>query len=105
MQAYSGWFGVVELPFLLITVVFAFLTANELKGGVFGRGMFLIALGSLVMAVGHLHMQVEQFLHYNLFAAMFGVNAGAIIWFIALVTTWGLSGIGFYTIYRVSRAR
>src|SRR5262245_56412488 len=105
MEHYSGWFGLVELPFLLITVVFAFLTANALKGGAFGRGLFLIALGALVMAIGHIHMQVDQFFHFNLFATLFDITLGTWIWFIALIITWALSGYGFYSIYKVSRAR
>ncbi|HEY4831199.1 MAG TPA: hypothetical protein VIH61_01365 [Waddliaceae bacterium] len=31
------WFGIMELPFLFIAVFFAFLTANNMKGGRFGR--------------------------------------------------------------------
>jgi hypothetical protein len=103
MPATSTWFGVSELPFLLITVVFALLTANALKGGIFGQGMFLIALGSLVMAVGHIHMQVEQFFHYSLFTAIFGMEGGALIWFVALIIAWALSGFGFYSIYKASK--
>ncbi|HEV2355777.1 MAG TPA: hypothetical protein VGR89_16125, partial [Puia sp.] len=30
------WFGVMELPFLFIAVLFAFLTAYALRGGRFG---------------------------------------------------------------------
>lgn len=54
------WASAMELPFLLISVFFAFATAQALKGGKFGRGMNLLAWGFLVMAVGHLHMQVEH---------------------------------------------
>ena len=40
----SYWFGVMELPFLFIAVLFAFLTAHALKGG-FGKGMTFMAWG------------------------------------------------------------
>jgi hypothetical protein len=97
-------FGLLELPFLLVGVVFAFLTAAALRGGVFGRGMALLAWGFLVMAIGHLHMQVSAMLGVNLFAALLGDTAGTLAWVAALVVTWGLSGLGFYSMYRVSRS-
>ena len=39
------WFGVMELPFLFIAVLFAFLTAYALRGGKFGKGMAYVAWG------------------------------------------------------------
>jgi hypothetical protein len=96
-------FGVLELPFLLLCVYFAFRTAVALKGGVFGRGMMLLAFGFSVMAVGHAHMQVEHYLGLNVFNALMGESIGHIAWIIALLTTWALSGIGFYQILRASR--
>ncbi len=100
---HSMWFGVLELPFLFLAVFFGFRTANALKGGLFGRGMRLTAWGFLVMAIGHLHMQVEHFFHYNFFAELFGKQGGAVMWIIALVITWALTGLGFYKIYKASK--
>ena len=97
------WFGIMELPFLFIAVFFAFLTAYALKGGRFGKGMTYMAWGFLVMAVGHLHMQIEHFYGFNLFKFLLGTISGSIAWFVALVLTWGLSGLGFYSIYKASR--
>jgi hypothetical protein len=104
-QSYSTtyWFGVMELPFLFISVFFAFLTAYALKGGKFGKGMKFMAWGFLVMAVGHLHMQVEHFYGFNLFKYLLGQAGGSIAWFIALVVTWGLSGLGFWSMYKASK--
>jgi len=99
----SFLFGMMELPFLLIAVVFAFLTANALKGGKFGKGMYLVAWGFVVMAVGHLHMQVEHLYGFNLFKSLLGDTAGTIAWYIALIITWGLSSLGFYSIYKTSK--
>ncbi len=96
--------GLLELPFLLIAVFFAFRTASALKGGVFGRGMLLIALGALVMAIGHLHMQVNAMWGVDMFGAVFGNTLGLVVWVVALVITWGLTGAGFYSIYKASRA-
>lgn len=76
----SNWFRIIEIPFLLIAVIFGFLTASALKGGIFGRGMSLAAWGFLVMAVGHLHMQVEHFFHLNLFAKIFDNVMGGLVW-------------------------
>jgi hypothetical protein len=99
----SYWFGVMELPFLFIAVLFAFLTAYSLKGGKFGKGMKFMAWGFLVMAVGHLHMQIEHYYGINIFKTLLGRISGSIVWFLALVLTWALSGLGFYSIYKASK--
>lgn len=105
MHDESFWFGIMELPFLFICVVFAFMTANALKGGKFGKGMNLMAWGFLVMAVGHLHMQIDHFLHFNLFRKVFGGQGGALAWFLALVVTWLLSAAGYYSMYKAGKGR
>jgi hypothetical protein len=99
----SFLFSLMELPFLLIAVVFAFLTATSLNGGKFGKGMYMVAWGFVVMAIGHLHMQIEHFYGVNIFKSLLGDVAGSIAWFIALVATWGLSSLGFYSIYKASK--
>lgn len=99
------WFGVMELPFLFICVVFAFLTANALKGGKFGYGMKLMAWGFLVMAIGHLHMQVDHFYNFNLFRYIFGKVGGSLGWFLALVTTWMLSLVGYMSMYKAGKGK
>jgi hypothetical protein len=99
------WFGIMELPFLFICVIFAFMTANTLKGGKFGKGMTLMAWGFLVMAVGHLHMQVDHFYHFNLFSLLFGSVGGSLAWFLALVATWLLSAAGFYSMYKAGKGK
>lgn len=97
------WFGVMELPFLFISVFFAFLTAYALRGGKFGKGMTYMAWGFLVMAVGHLHMQIEHYYGVNIFKTLLGQVSGSVAWFIALIVTWGLSGLGFWSIYKASK--
>ena len=99
----SFWFTLFELPFLVFCIAFAFMTAGALTGGVFGKGMNLLAWGFLVMAVGHLHMQIDHLWDFNLFNTIFGQWAGTIAWILALVGTWTLSGLGFYKIYRASK--
>lgn len=100
---FQKMFGALELPFLFLCIFFAFKTASALKGGVFGKGMHLMAWGFLVMAVGHLHMQIDHFFGFNLFNTLMGNTMGQIAWFIALVITWTLSGLGFYNIYKASK--
>lgn len=95
--------GLLELPFLFLCVYFAFSTARALKGGIFGTGMLLVASGFLVMAIGHVHMQIINFTGVDLFESLFGNVGGSIAWVLALVLTWGLSGVGLYKIYNVSR--
>jgi len=64
--------------------------------------MQMLAWGFLIMAVGHLHMQVDQIYHFNLFTTLLGNVGGRAAWFIALVATWGLSALGFLRIYKAS---
>lgn len=97
------WFALLEIPFLLGCIVFAFLTARALKGGIFGTGMLLLAWGFLVMALGHLHMQIEGYTGFSLFNSIFGKMGGSIVWMIALTLTWGLSGAAFFRIYQASK--
>jgi hypothetical protein len=102
-SAANYWFGVMELPFLFISVFFAFLTAYALRGGKFGKGMTYMAWGFLVMAVGHLHMQIEHYYGVNIFKTVLGQASGSVAWFIALIVTWGLSGLGFWSMYKASK--
>ncbi|HEU0064449.1 MAG TPA: hypothetical protein VFQ58_05435 [Flavisolibacter sp.] len=104
-QKIGYWSGLMELPFLIISVFFAFATARALKGGRFGKGMNLIAWGFVVMAIGHLHMQIEHFYGYNIFKSLLGETMGTLTWFIALIVTWGFSGLGFYSILKASRGK
>ncbi len=101
----GAMFGILELPFLLIAVVFAFLVAGKLKGGAFGTGMSFLAWGFLVMAVGHLAMQTARFTGVDIFATVFGPVLGDAIWIVALAITWALSAYGFYRIYRAASGR
>lgn len=96
------WFGLLELPFLLVCVYYSFKTAQALQKGVFGHGMRLLAWGFLVMAVGHLAMQVNHVFGYDIFRDTFGYLIGNVFWFLALITTWGLSALGFYKVYKAS---
>jgi hypothetical protein len=99
----SEVFGLLEFPFLLLCIYFAFKTASSMKGGIFGKGMILLAWGFLVMAIGHLHMQVDHYFGVNIFNNALGESLGSVVWFIALFVTWTLSGLGFYKIYRASK--
>lgn len=96
-------FGLLEMPFLAIALIFSFLTATRLKGGKFGSGMTLLAWGFVVMALGHLHMQIAHIFDYNIFNTILGDTLGNYIWFIALILTWALSALGFYKIYKASK--
>ena len=97
------WFGVFELPFLFLCIFFAFKTAAALKGGVFAKGMNYMAWGFLVMGIGHLNMQLDHFFNFNLIYEIFGSDVGLVVWFLALVATWSLSGFGFYKIFKASK--
>jgi hypothetical protein len=96
-------FGVLELPFLFIAVYFAFQVAGKLRGGTFGLGMIYLAWGFVVMAIGHLHMQIDRYFGVNLFGTIFGPALGDAVWIIALAVTWALSAYGFVLLYRSAK--
>jgi hypothetical protein len=96
--------GLLEIPFLLLAIVYALRTAGALRGGVFGHGMGMMAFGLLVMAVGHLLMMADMLFGVNLLGVVLGNTLGSAFWVIALVASWGLMGFGFHGIYRASKA-
>lgn len=100
---FSLIFGLLELPFLFLCVFFATMTAKVMKGGKFGKGMTYLSWGFIVMAVGHLHMQIDHLFQFNLFSSILGQYLGQIVWYIALVLTWTFSFIGFYKIYSAGK--
>ncbi len=100
---FEQWFGILELPFLIVCIVYSFKTAHKLKGGVFGTGMTYLAWGFLVMAIGHLSMQITSTFGIDIFVWSLGQSLGKIVWFIALMITWALSAVGFYKIYDASK--
>lgn len=102
--SFEQWFGILELPFLLVCIIYSFKTAKKLKGGVFGTGMIYLAWGFSVMAIGHLSMQVTSIFELDIFDWLLGHPLGRIAWFIALMTTWALSALGFYKIYQASKS-
>ena len=99
---FTTFFAFAELPFLIIALIFGFITARKLRGGIFGKGMNLIAWGFLVMAVGHLHMFIDKMFGFNLFNSLLGETGGTLAWILALMVTWGLSGLGFWSMYKAS---
>jgi hypothetical protein len=48
-------------------------------------------------------LQIEHYYGFNLFKSLLGSFSGSIAWFVALIVTWGLSGLGFYSIYKASK--
>ena len=99
----TSWISALELPFLFLAVFFAFRTAAALEGGAFGKGMWLLAWGFAVMAIGHLLMQAKMMFHVDVLEMLFGQSFGAVAWVIALAITWALSWLGFQSIYQASK--
>ncbi|MEO0898647.1 MAG: hypothetical protein AAFY71_19695 [Bacteroidota bacterium] len=64
--------------------------------------MNLLAIGFLIMAIGHVHMQVEHLFNFSLFKTIFPAPFDMILWYVTLIVTWGFSGYGFYLIYKAS---
>ena len=96
------WFGLLEFPFLILCIFYCFKTSAVLRGGIFGKGMKYLAWGFVVMAVGHIAMQIHHICGFDVFRDVLGHLFGSLLWFVALSITWGLSAIGFYRIYTAS---
>lgn len=99
----STWFSLLELPFIILAIGFSFLNARAFRGGRLGRGMSLLAWGFVIMGIGHLLLMTQQLWGLDLLSRFFG-SAGQFLWLGALAATWVLSGLGFYSMYQVSRA-
>lgn len=95
--------SLMELPFLGIAIAFSFRTARAMRGGIFGRGMSLMAWGLLVMAAGHLLMISDTYFGVNVLTATLGVVVGDVLWVAALILSWALMGVGLNSIYVASR--
>jgi hypothetical protein len=96
------WFGIIELPFMLLSVFLAFAAAHRLKHGVFGKGAIILTWGFTVMTLSHFHMQVENFVGLNIVGEILSETGGVIFWSIALFLTWGLFSLGIYHVYIAS---
>jgi ABC-type antimicrobial peptide transport system permease subunit len=89
-EAVATWLRAAELPSLLLAIVFSFLAARALSGGMFRREMSVLPRGFLVTGVAHLHMQVDRSLGFDLLSSLFGEE---------------FSGLGSWGIYGASEAR
>jgi hypothetical protein len=100
----SMFLGMLEIPFLGLAVFYSLRTASALRGGIFGRGMALVAGGMLVMGIGHILMLADTALGIDLLSTYFGSVGSGALWITALVASWALTGTGFHSIYKASAA-
>ena len=97
----STWFAVLEMPFLLVAIIYGLLIARTVRSSLIGRGMTFIALGSLVMAIGHILMIVNGLAKEQILSVILGDVGGAWAWLAALCTSWLFYGLGFIEVYKV----
>lgn len=102
-KEFTALLGLLGLPFLGIVTIFNFMNARYLKGGKFGLRMNYLALGFLVMGLGHLHMQISHRFQYNFFNSLLRDFGGVVALLITLVIIWSLSGLGFYQMWKASK--
>lgn len=96
--------GMLEIPFLALALFYSLRTASAMRGGIFGRGMALMAGGLLLMGVGHVLMLADTALGVDVLTSVFGGTLSAVLWVAALVASWALTGTGFHSIYKATRA-
>ncbi len=102
-------FQLIEIPVLFITVTFAVLAATLLRSTKqvvdirkISRGMFALAVGYIIMGIGHLVMQANRLFSIDVFDSLFGNAGGPIAWYTTLVFIWISSSLGFYWIIQSS---
>ncbi len=102
-------FQLLEIPILFLTVLFAVVAAISLQSKEkvidkkkISKGMLALAIGYIIMGVGHLVMQTNRLMNTNVFNSLFGDTGGTFAWYIALILTWSSSCIGFYWIIQSS---
>src|SRR5256884_9637629 len=91
----NTWFVVLEMPFLLVAIIFGFLIARAVRSSKIGRGITFIALGSLVMAIGHIIMIVNGLVKEQILSVILGDVGGAWAWLAAVWMSWVFYGLGF----------
>src|SRR5207249_206863 len=96
----NTWFAVLEMPFLLVAIIFGFLIAKTVRSSLIGRGMTFIALGSLVMAIGHIILMADQLLKENILVFFLGQAGGPWAWLTALCTSRLFYGLGLFEHFR-----
>jgi hypothetical protein len=96
--------AMLEIPFLGLALFYSLRTASALRGGIFGRGMALVAGGMLVMGIGHFLMLADTAFGIDLLSTYFGSMGSRALWVTALVASWALTGTGFHSIYKASCA-
>ena len=96
--------GMLEIPFLALALFYSLRTASAMRGGIFGRGMALMAGGLLVMGIGHFLRLADTAFGVDVLTSCFGATLSGILWVTALVASWALMGTGFHSIYKASRA-
>ncbi len=111
-EALSGaviWFQLIEIPTIFLTVIFAVVAAISLRSTEqiidkkkMSRGMFALAIGYIIMGIGHLVLQANRLMNINVFNSLFGDTGGVIAWYTALILTWSSSSSGFYWIIHSS---
>lgn len=96
-----------ELPFLFMTICACIFTAWALfrreinvPAKQLGKAMIFMALGFVVMGVGHLKMSYQRAYSTNLFHVIFGEKVGDLLWLSALIITWLLMAMGMILIVR-----
>lgn len=96
-----------ELPFLFLTICACAFTAWALfrqdinvPAKLLGKAMIFMALGFVVMGVGHLKMSYQRAYSTNLFHTIFGEQVGDLLWLSALIITWLLMATGMIMIVR-----
>lgn len=96
-----------ELPFLFLTICACAFTAWALfrqdinvPAKLLGKAMIFMALGFVVMGVGHLKMSYQRAYSTNLFHTIFGEQVGDFLWLLALILTWLLMATGMIMIVR-----
>jgi hypothetical protein len=92
-----------EAGFGVISVVFAFMAAKAFSGGKLASSILFVAIGAILMSIGHIVMAIDLYFHIDVFANLFGQVLGPILFRCVVAISLGTSIIGFYKLSKATK--
>lgn len=93
------WLGVLELPFLLVCLVYAWLSTRAMQDGILGRGLRYLLWGLILLTLLHICTQFLGIIGWQSAEWPFYAGFRSLLY----IGVWGCFAFGFYHLYQVSK--
>lgn len=97
----NAFLNLTEVVTGLAAAVVAFQAALAYREGRLGKGMTWVAVGMIIMSVGHLILAVKRMVGVDPLA-LFGPSGGFVVFSIAVFASFVSSAFGFWLVRRAS---